>query len=79
MASSRPVDPAVPVGLTLLFHYMCPHCHRAVPLDAPTQAAMVFCPHCTRRFPIVPVDESIVNFIRVMTDDGRAAADQNYL
>lgn len=79
MAKARPVDPVAPVGMTMIFHYACPFCRRTVPLDTPTQATMVFCPHCTRRFPIIPVDESVVHFIRIMTDDGRGAANQEYM
>ncbi len=79
MAQDRPVDPAVPVGMDIVIHYICPHCRRRIRVPAPTQPGTIACPQCRHRFPIVPADERTLAFIRIMTADGAAAANPDFL
>lgn len=79
MNSRRPVQPVSPSGMELIFLYRCPHCGRKTALIAPTQPAMAQCSSCGQPFPLVPVDERTVQYIRLMLDDGRAAADQDFI
>lgn len=78
-SSSRPIHPVAPDSLELLFIYSCPHCGQRIPVSAPTQPAMLPCPACHKSFPIVPVDERGLRFIRLMTNNGRAAVDPDFL
>lgn len=79
MAKSKPVEPVTPSGMTVVFYYDCPACKAHLPMQAPTQPAVLTCPNCGQRFPIVPVDEATLQFMQIMTDDGRAAANPDYL
>lgn len=75
----RPVQPAVPVGMELLFFYICPYCQHQVALISPTQPAMAQCDACGTPFPIVPVDERSVQYIKLILDNGRAAVDADFV
>ena len=77
--SARPVRPVAPEGMELLFFYPCPYCGRRVPVVSPTQAAMLPCDACKKPFPILPVDERGLRFIRIMTHNGQAAVDPDFL
>ena len=76
--SNRPVQPASPEGMEVLFFYRCPYCHRQVALLSPTQPAMAQCDACAKPFPIMPVDERNIQYIKLMLDNGRAAIDQDF-
>ena len=75
----RPMQPVTPSGMELIFIYRCPKCGRKSTLIAPTQPGMVACDACGQHYPIVPVDENSIHFVKIMLDDGRAAADPNFL
>jgi uncharacterized Zn finger protein len=75
----KPVTPVHPSGMELICFYPCPFCDREVPLVSPTQPAMVRCDGCGKDFPIVPVDERGVRFVKIMTGNGRAAVDPDFL
>ena len=77
--SRRPVAPATPVSVELVFFYACPYCQRELPLVAPSQPTMVTCDTCRQSFPIVPVDEYSVQFVKLMLADGQAAIDPDYM
>ena len=79
MNAKRPVQPVPPSGMELIFLYRCPHCGRKTALIAPTQPAMAQCSSCAQPFPLVPVDERTIQYIRLMLDDGRAAADPDFI
>ncbi|WP_028587104.1 hypothetical protein [Desulfocurvus vexinensis] len=75
----KPLTPVKPSGMEIICFYPCPFCSREVPLVSPTQPAMVRCDACGKDFPIVPVDERGVRFFKVMTANGRAAVDPDFL
>ena len=77
--SNQPPEPVKPIGMELVFFYPCPFCHRELPQVAQVQAAMLTCDVCRQKFPIVPIDESTVQFIKLMLADGPAAIDPDYL
>lgn len=68
-----------PGGMEIIFHYRCPHCTTNVRVPPTDKSITITCPHCHGRFPIVPVDDATVKFIQVITLNGAAAAQQNYL
>ena len=76
--SQRPIQPASPEGMEILFFYRCPSCRRQVALLSPTQPAMAQCDACGRPFPIVPVDERSAQYIKLMLNNGRAAVDPDF-
>jgi len=75
----KPQEPVKPVGMEVIFFYPCPHCQREVPLVAPVQPAMVRCDACGQHFPIVPVDERGVRFMKIITGQGKAAVDPDFV
>ena len=75
----KPVTPVKPSGLELVFLYPCPFCVREVPLIAPTKPTMAQCDACHQRFPVVPADEKTVRYLKLMTANGRAGIDPDYL
>jgi hypothetical protein len=77
--SRRPVAPAKPVSVELVFFYVCPYCQRELPLVSPPQPAMIACDVCQQSFPIVPVDEYSVQFVKLMLANGQAAIDPDYM
>jgi len=79
MPQQKMPDPVAPCRLTLVFSYECPHCHEELPVGAPTKPAVIRCPVCGKKFPIIPVDECVVDYISLMTDGGRAAANPDFL
>ncbi len=79
MNSRRPVHPVSPSGMELIFLYRCPHCSRKTALIAPTQPSMAQCSSCSQPFPLVPVDERTIQYIRLMMNDGKAAADPDFV
>ena len=72
-------EPVPPCGMHVLFEYECPHCHRPTDVNAPSQPGIIRCVWCGNRFPIIPVDPYVKDYFRLMTCDGRAAADPDYL
>jgi len=72
-------QPVAPCGMHLLFKYECPSCHRTTDVDAPSQPGVIRCMWCGNRFPVIPVDPYVTDYIRLMTCDGKAAADPDYL
>ncbi len=77
--SKRPIEPVRPVGMELVFFYRCPACQREIPLVAPPQPTMITCDVCRQKFPIVPVDESTVQYVKLMLADGPAAIDPDFI
>lgn len=79
MAKTKMPDPVAPCGLTLVFYYECPHCQEKIPVGAPTQPAVIRCPMCVKKFAIIPVDGYLEQYVEIMTDGGKAAANPEYL
>lgn len=75
----KPLTPVKPAGMEIICFYNCPHCSRDVPLMAPTQPTMARCDGCGQDFPVVPVDERDIRFFKMMTSNGRAAVDSDFL
>ncbi|NCC24842.1 MAG: hypothetical protein EOM25_06550 [Deltaproteobacteria bacterium] len=76
---TRPVGPVRPEKMEIIFIYPCPFCGHKVPILAPTESCMIRCDGCHRSFPGAPVDGLNLRFLKVMTDEGRACVDQDYL
>ena len=73
------VPPVRPVGMELVMFYPCPYCGRNVPLLAPTEASMGSCDFCRKQFPLVPIDNTTVQYLKLILDNGQAAIDPEYL
>lgn len=71
--------PVYPSGMEIMIHYVCPHCHKTVRVPPTPREVSVTCPFCKGRFALVPVDDSSIKFIQVMTLNGLAAIPQDYL
>ena len=77
--SQNYMPPVQPSGMEMVFFYECPHCHNQVALLSPIQPALARCDMCRKTFPIVPVDPHTVQYIHLMLDNGKAAADGDFL
>ncbi|BBD07852.1 hypothetical protein [Desulfovibrio ferrophilus] len=75
----KPITPVKPAGMEIICFYTCPFCERDVPMMAPTQPTMARCDSCQNNFPVVPVDERGIRFFKMMTANGRAAVDSDFL
>lgn len=75
----RPVEPARPQGMEVLFFYVCPHCGKRMGIASPTKPHNVRCESCGQPFPIIPVDEHGLQYIRIMLGNGMAAVDPDFL
>lgn len=75
----RPLMPMPPEGLEILFYYRCPRCDKHVALSSPTEPRMVKCDNCHQDFPIIPVDDHTIQYIQIILQHGRAAADPDFL
>ena len=45
----------------------------------PDAAAVIRCPMCGKKFAIIPVDGYLEQYVEIMTDGGKAAANPEYL
>ena len=80
MTSNRKyIAPVAPSDMTILFTYRCPVCGREYSVPEPTQPAQIRCMNCQAKFPVIPVDERTIDYIRLMLDNGRAAADADFV
>ena len=70
--------PVPPMGITIEFHYQCSKCGTIYSIPEPREPINVRCMKCGNRFPIVPVDECTINFIHLITNEGKAAADPDF-
>ncbi len=77
--AGRTQQPVAPSGMHLYFSYECPSCHRPTDVESPSQPGVIRCAWCGSRFPIIPVDPYVTDYVRIMTCDGKAAADADYL
>ncbi len=75
----KPLTPVKPSGIEIICFYTCPFCGRDVPVMAPTQPTMARCEACSGEFPIVPVDERSIRFFKLITANGKAAVDSDFL
>ena len=66
MAPKKMPDPVAP-------------CQEKIPVGASTQPAVIRCPMCGKKFAIIPVDGYLEQYVEIMTDGGKAAADPEYL
>ncbi len=71
--------PVLPSRMEISFQYQCPFCGVGVRILRPIQPVLVNCPACSGTFPIAPVNESDLNFFRIMTADGKACVQIDYL
>lgn len=79
MESQRPLSPVAPEGMEILFYYRCPRCGRHTALSAPTEPRLLRCESCHQEFPIIPVDDHTIQYMQIILDHGRAAADPDFL
>ncbi|MDR1857175.1 MAG: hypothetical protein LBR22_08490 [Desulfovibrio sp.] len=79
MRKKTHIEPVPPDGMEILFFYQCPHCNRHVPVVNPIEPNMIVCEHCAKRFPIIPVDDSVLNYIRIMLAGGKAASSPDFI
>ena len=77
--NSRPVQPVAPSGMAILFTYVCPHCGQQNYIPEPVQPESCRCGRCAQPFPIIPVDRRTLHYLRIMFDNGRAAADIDFI
>lgn len=77
--NGRPIEPVPPDGMELIVFYKCPYCSRHIGLPAPIEPRMLPCDVCHHTFPIIPVDESDLQYLRIMTAGGKALADPDFL
>ncbi len=75
----RPLEPAKPVGMEVVYIYVCPFCNHRVGVSAPLQPAMVRCDACLKNFPVVPADEKSIRFIKLMLDEARAGIAPDFI
>lgn len=75
----RPLEPAHPDGMEILFFYKCPRCGRHAAVPSPTEPRMVACEGCRTSFPIIPIDERGLQYARIILADGKAAGDPDFL
>ncbi|EGJ51598.1 hypothetical protein [Desulfocurvibacter africanus] len=78
-SSNRPLNPVMPVNMEIIFLYPCPYCGREVPLISPTSPAMAQCDVCRKTFPIVPVDARTIQYLKLVTANGQASIDPDFL
>ncbi|SDB26251.1 hypothetical protein SAMN05660653_01253 [Desulfonatronum thiosulfatophilum] len=71
--------PVKPVRMEIIYIYPCPFCGRELPLASPTQPALAHCDMCKNQYPVVPIDERMTRFLKLVNADGKAAIDQDYL
>ncbi len=79
MAGRRPIEPAKPEGVELIFFYACPYCGRKNPLLASGRPSMARCDSCSKNFPVLPVDERTIRFVKLMLANGKAAIDPDFM
>jgi len=78
-AKRNVILPVKPARMDVVYYYPCPHCGRELPLISPVQPVLAQCDNCRGKFPVVPVDERMSRFLKVINADGAAAIDQDYL
>jgi len=78
-AKRNVILPVKPVRMDVVYYYPCPHCGREQPLTSPVQPVLAQCDNCRGKFPVVPVDERMSRFLKMINADGAAAIDQDYL
>jgi len=79
MSEKKPLQPVKPVGMEIVFYYLCPFCKRKVPLVAPSGPSMGQCDMCHRQFPVVPADEKTLRFVKAILDNGKAGIDADFI
>ena len=79
MMPSPTAQPVAPTGMTMLFSYVCPFCGQANHVPAPFSPGMLRCNNCRKAYPIIPVDERTIRYVHLMLDNGRAAADPDFI
>ena len=57
----------------------CPHCGQPNYVPEPVQPESCRCGRCAQTFPIIPVDRRTLQYLRIMFDNGRAAADIDFI
>ena len=75
----KPVEPAKPEGVELIFFYACPHCGSKNLLLATVRPSMFLFDSCSKNFPVLPVDERSVRFVKLMLAGGKAAIDPDFM
>jgi hypothetical protein len=78
LSQQKFISPVRPVGMELVMLYPCPHCGRNVPLLAPVEPAMGSCDFCKKQFPLVPIDNTTVQYIKLILHNGQAPIDPEY-
>ncbi len=71
--------PVLPSRVEIAFQYQCPFCSTGVRILHPVQPVIVKCPRCHEAFPIAPVSEKDLAFFHILTSDGRACVQMDYL
>lgn len=79
MIGRRPIEPAKPEGVEIIFFYACPYCGRKNPLLATDKPSMARCDSCSKNFPVLPVDARSVRFVKLMFANGKAAIDPDFM
>jgi len=78
MSEKKFTPPVRPVGMELVMLYPCPYCGRNVPILAPVEPSMGTCDLCKKQFPLVPVDNTTVQYIKLILHNGQASIDPGY-
>jgi len=65
--------------MTIIFTYTCPFCGQENHIPSPFSPGLLHCVSCMKAFPIIPVDERTIRYIHLMLDNGRAAADADFI
>ncbi len=75
----RPVQPVAPTSMNVFFGYACPHCGQLNHVPAQLKPTQIHCGQCGFAYPLIPVDERTLHFMHIMLDNGRAAADADFV
>ena len=79
MLGRKPVEPAKPEGVELIFFYTCPYCGRKNPLLGSGRPSVAQCDACSNSFPVLPVDERTLSFVKLILANGKAAIDPDFM
>lgn len=76
---NKPTRPVMPSGLEFVIYYTCPNCGAMNGAFSPVEPGMLTCGHCQTEFPVIPVDARSLQYIRLMTGNGRFMVESDFL
>ncbi|MDQ7032916.1 MAG: hypothetical protein Q9M37_09430 [Desulfonauticus sp.] len=67
-----------PTDMEIVLLYPCPKCGKKVPAIAPLEPENIKCTYCDHRFVAAPADEQDLDFLRLITANGRILINNNF-